>query len=496
MPQRRRGPYVTPSSSSSRSSGRFTRMGRLVATRVSPSSVGRRALSAAAQGIAGLHPYGRTAMAGYQVAKGLYNTFKGPTRSVRNRGTQTSPPRGVKRNARGFSGASTGVYKGRFSKPKKIKRTIESLCLSQGMHTTVEQFGTISDPDCVFLSHSTGYINETGRVIAYALIRKIMTKAGFKITNLFNVVAATNPNAGLNATEVSTGLRFVYTKKNAIVANYTNYTYDTTGAQGFNDICNGFTQLQDQVIDWFRNANNDEPYKIAVYRRDLTDLHTNWNLAAEIFLADVSMELHFNSNLTIQNRTKAALQGDGTSAEQLQTDRVDAQPLKGMIYEFGHADHRVRHLGPQFAPVVIKDNAPFNCMKDNGLKLIRGGTYVGGQEPFVPKYFSNVTKATPVMINPGDMKKTSFYHKFSGTLTNLIKRLRVVHWDTLSSNFTGMMGKSQMVCLEELMRTPSTNLITIAYEREIKIGTIIKEKRRQAPLESRLLHEEVNSNAA
>ena len=440
-----------------------------------------------------MHPYGRAALAGIKVAQGLrsaYKKYAGPTRNVKNRGTQTQTPSKRKRSQ--FAGASSGSYKGRFAKPKRIKQTIEQMCLSQGTHTTVEQYGTLADPDCVFLTHSSGYINEICRSLAYTLMRKIMTKAGFKITNYFAEVAATNPLAGNNPPENSDGLRFVFTTKNAITSSYNNYTYDTVNNQSFNDIAVAFIDLQNRIIDYVRNNLSEEPYKLAVYRRDFTTLTTHWNLAAEMFLEDCKTQIYVTSSLSVQNRTKAALNGEGTSAEQNQTDRVDSQPVKGYLYEFAHADPRVRHNGPSVSAALLANNE-FNYMDDNGLKLIRGATYQGATEPFVPKYFANVTKATKILLQPGDIKKTVFTVKFSGKMTNVIKSLAVKQWISITADFSGMKGKCQMIALEELLRTPSTNLITLAYEREIKIGTIVTHSLRQAPMETRLIHEQINN---
>lgn len=476
--RRRSNAYNTPQSNRSTA---------INSRRSSTSSGGYSTVGRAARFAANLHPYGRAALIGMRAGRAVKNAFQ---RFRAQRQRNNPPPRAGKRGA--FTGHSIGVYQGRFKKPKKIKRTIEQMCLSKGMHTTLEQFGTVSDPDAVFVSHSTGHINEISRNIAFTLMRELMTKAGFRISNQLLEIANLNPTAGLNAPENSDGLRFVYTKKNQLLGTYTNYTYDTIDNQNFLDIIQGFTAFNDQIIDFIRGTSQDEPFKVAVFRKDY-GVTTNTHLAAELFIEDIKLDLFFQSTLTIQNRSKAAVTTEGTAAEQASTTRVDSQPLKGYIYEFKNADPRVRHLGPASG---VGSNLEFNYMQENGLKLIRGATFIGAQEPFVPKYFANVAKAIQVTLNPGDIKKTSLDYKMSGTFKNVIKKIKVTQWQASTSSFSGMSGKCQMMCLEELLRTPSTNKITLAYERELKIGVIIKEKKSRAPLESRLLSENIDNNVA
>jgi hypothetical protein len=46
------------------------------------------------------------------------------------------------------------------------------------------------------------------------------------------------------------------------------------------------------------------------------------------------------------------------------------------------------------------------------------------------------------------------------------------------------------------MRTPSANKIYISYEREVKIGAIVKASLRQGPLESKIVSTEINNTVA
>jgi len=413
----------------------------------------------------------------------------------------------------GIAHANPTPYSGKFKKPKRVKQTMQSRCLSQGYMTTIETHGTVNDPDCVYAVHSTGHIYEMCQTIAVALLRKIMTKAGYKITNQNNTVAVGLPVQDINPLETSIGLRFVFTVKRPSDNTTRNYTYDTNATSAFVDIARSWITLRDRMIDYVRGSAEElEPYKIAVYNRDIVSpVNENaWQLGAEIFLEDCKLELNFQSNLTVQNRTLAALNATGAASDQVSTDRVDSQPIKGWLYEFKHADPRVRHSAVS-RTANVSSNLLWGTMKETGMRLIRGNeftgpivpalapaitTWSGATEPFDPKYFANIAKATSIILQPGEIKKTSFTYSVKGKFINLMKRFKVTHWDTTAATFSGMMGKSQMVALEEVMRTNSTNKVTLAYERELKIGCIVTASFRQAPLETSVVNEEYNNAIA
>lgn len=394
-----------------------------------------------------------------------------------------------------------GPYGGSFKKPKKLKRTMDSRVLSQGCLKIVEQYGSIIDPDCVYLQHSTGFLNEIGRTLAIAILRKLFIKAGFKITNNHNEVVFAVTDAGGIITEYSDGIKLVLTTRDPITSAKTNIYFDTSDNQTFVNICDAWTDFPNYFINYMRNQNTNEPYKVALYRRDFATVVNGHTLAAEIYLEDSHMELNFVSNLCIQNRTRAATTG-GTASEELDMSRVDVQPLKGWIYEFKNADSRVRHSGTT-TNLLYNTNQYFNTMKDSGMLLIPGSMYgapvtgvqkYGATEPLDPKYFANIAKATKIVLQPGEMKKTTFSWNLSGKITNTLRKLKVQKWDGVGF-FSGMIGKSQMIALEEVMRTPSSNKIEIAYERELKIGAVVKIAMKQALLEPAVISENYSASA-
>jgi hypothetical protein len=88
------------------------------------------------------------------------------------------------------------------------------------------------------------------------------------------------------------------------------------------------------------------------------------------------------------------------------------------------------------------------------------------------------------------MKNGYIAVKYVGKMTNLLKKLRAERIQ--DGRVTGMKGKTQMYCLEEVIRTAASNPITIQYECEMKIGCWTKSGV-TAPLQSQLI---TNSRSA
>ena len=100
--------------------------------------------------------------------------------------TITAPIREYKKytSKAGFTGKSNATFRGKFKKPrrKNLKTKSDKYSL-QGVINIRETSGTISDSDCVYLSHSTYEIELVSKTIAEAIIRKLFKMAGFDGTN-------------------------------------------------------------------------------------------------------------------------------------------------------------------------------------------------------------------------------------------------------------------------------------------------------------------------
>jgi len=370
------------------------------------------------------------------------------------------------------------------NRKKNKKRDFKAMALSKGSYRTTEQYGNVTSQDCVYIAHSSGHLLEMSESIAGSVLRKLLDKAGFKINQLFRKLDASNPGAGLNVLPLSGGLRFSYNTMVPITGETFTYVYDPTGTNNFGDILNNFTDFKTHIYNVLKGENaggakiEDEPYKVALFKQDTNNLGIQeWRLAAELFLEDLTIELQIGSHLVVQNRTQAANASAGVN----DADRIDNQPLKGWMFDFKHADPRVRvGGGTSAADGLGQTNQIFNNMPQAGINLIRGNQFGPSNEPLHSKYFANSLNAMPITLAAGEMRKTSFYYHTKGKLVNLLKKLRCHSF--IGGAYTGQVGKSQMISFEETMRTSSSNLVNIAYEREYTIGSICRYSYSDTPL--------------
>jgi len=120
-----------------------------------------------------------------RAATNLYRTARVVQRgyqAYQNYSTQRRQRAARRRITRkGFGGVSTGVYQGRFKKPKRVKATKLTNFLSQGVVEYRETYGDINDPDCVYLSFSTWNDEMLQKVVTQAILKKLFKKAGINI---------------------------------------------------------------------------------------------------------------------------------------------------------------------------------------------------------------------------------------------------------------------------------------------------------------------------
>jgi len=382
-----------------------------------------------------------------------------------------------------------------YKKAKRNKFVSKNKAQATGFHRTYEQFGTVSSGDTVYLAHSSMFVDEISNTLYAAMLRKILNKAGFKMSGLFREIAVSDPGVVAGTSENSFGLRFIYTIKTQMVGTEQNFFFYTSDGQNFGDVLNGFAQMRNHLNQFLMDRldlviadalpETREPYKLAVYKADNDGTTIRWRLGAEMFLEDLSVNISVKSELTVQNRTAAA-----TGTGVFDTDRIDTQPLIGYLYDFKHADPRVRFGG--FTSSTIS-NQVFNQMPSTGLNLIRGSQFSSAQEPLTGKYFANIQKTQKFTLSPGEMKKCFLTYQYKGKLVNLLKKMQATNFEAATNSFNGVIGKSQMLGFEEALRTPSENLVTIAYQRAFNAGCTCYYKPSTTPLDNVLNTLQINN---
>lgn len=378
-----------------------------------------------------------------------------------------------------WKGTSTGAYGGKFATPQKIRASIESICSSRGYHHTSELWGRVEDPHCAYIIHSTYNRDRIIRVILGALVRKLFTKAGIEVNNNRSELPLADwaNSAGYRITLIT---QSPIDGAKGIVANY-----NTVDNQAFVDLLNAMSAFTAYFESYINDTTDPISPPCEMHLYSLRDPGT-WNLASSINLRTEMLTIFSQSTLRVQNRSAAA---EAAAADKYDLDRVDNQPLTGFIHEFSNADPRMKSMSSTVPTAV---NEHLLCSNTaSGLRLVRANAiqtpaaltdFSDYQEPPVAQAFKNCVKSTKVILQPGEMKTTSIYHVYKGTLITLLNKLRIQL--IVSGVVSGVPGKAQMLVLEEKIRTTLTNPITIQYERQTKIGCISQTRKMRSLLKS------------
>jgi len=359
-----------------------------------------------------------------------------------------------------WNNTSTGVHAGKFKKPKRVKDTLATLCLSKGYKEDYEEYGRIEDPNTVYIGHSTKHVTGYAKSLVAMFVRKLFKTAGYPIGNR-------NERLDLFGFNNADGFKLEYYTLDPSTGGLTLHsTHVTTVGETIDTVINGMAAMQAQIVDYISNRGtgvggfvHNEPFKLLLFSSDRNVLETNWRMASCVNLTTEYVVMYAKSTLVVQNRSAGANAG----ATDKSADRVDNQPLEGKIYEFSQATSRVAH-------VHFQTNERLNRSDVTGLNLVRAGQFgdAGYQNSPDPKLWTNCNKTSKILLQPGTMKTTSITHVFKGKFMTVLRRMRAA--ETLAPYFIGGAGKFQWIQLEESLRTQSENPVTVQYERRVQIG--------------------------
>jgi len=378
--------------------------------------------------------YGKYAQSGYRAARRIQRAYR---KYRANRAAQVS--------ANAISGWSQAGYHGRFKGKFKKGGGVLQKYAKNGFLVNHEVFGNVADPDIVYITHNTYSYDKISRVIALALLRKLLKKVGINPDSGDQElpVAAYNDAGGFKLEYVVIDNAGTPTVTSYITANNDTMELILSPAKW---------ALQDTIKSMLRaNVDGQQLDRLIIYTSD----GGVWRSKYELQMQREVMEIYISSNLNIQNRTKAA-SGDVTS-----TEVIDNQPLMGFIYNLKGAVPKVQSMGVNGLTQVA----------DGGVSTTTGASLgTALKEPPLKSYFTNCTGVKPVKLEPGGIKNTFCSVKYRGFFNNLIQKLRVQGGAGAFVTARYAQGKCQIIALEEQLNSGSLNNITVMYEAQKKIG--------------------------
>jgi len=360
----------------------------------------------------------------------------------------------VKSTKGGYRIVSKGRKRGRFNRKLANVKT-ETKALTHGYHCTSEIHANVTDPHAVYVAHSASHYGLMIRTFMGAMFRKLFLKAGLPVPNR-------DEELPFFSQFNSDGFKLVYTFQNPVTGAASTLEYTTTDNQTFTAVIDSWPALYNHFDQILTGAIGSEPQIISVYSSDRNGLDTNWRLASQLNLRNEIINWRIVSDLKVQNRTSGAA---ATGEDIGDADRVDQQPLRGLLYNFKGGEPRLKHTTNN----ILNDDEKLSRIRFYGENHIPAALLPQPyQECPMPKLWTNCTGASKVVLQPGDIKNTKISYSFRGKVPTLLKKLKLTFTE---SNFVkGVPGVCQILALEEYMRTPSANNILIGLEREIKIG--------------------------
>lgn len=366
-------------------------------------------------------------------------------------------------------------YQGNFKKPYKKAPSFMDKAQMNGFAVCSEIFGKVTDPNSVYLTHSTYQSQFYGITFACAAMRKLFEKAGFPIQNKNGSLPFFSPVD-------ADGFKLEYTVTNPVTGLVSlQATYTTVAADTLTSVLTNFA-FQVHVTNYLNKANEAMPHHLYLYSSDRNTTATNWRLAAMLDLTAEVVHFYSTSDLRVQNQSNAV------NADAADTDRNDVQPLAGRLYNFnGEPKLKANGIIPQAAlPPNAQQNQEIllQGVAYTGIKLLRSTDFSSAsyQNRPPPQLFNNCTGVSDVSLEPGHMKRGFVSYSCKGRLNNLFPKLRMEQFGLVPEVVSGIKGKAQMMVFEERMRTASVNPVIVAYEHKVSVGCILSTRPLRASL--------------
>jgi len=339
-----------------------------------------------------------------------------------------------------------GVYQGKFAFSKGSFKGLRDQYQKKGGVYIYETYGSISDPDIVYVGQSSWNPGCVTSAIAYAILRKLF-RLGCRLDmqNPYDILPLGDilPQSGPGVFSI------YYTVRNTsgTLINYEHVIPVDSSIESLSNYTTGGFNLRENLNQCFSGVNPIYIVKVSLY---IDAGNAARKLVSVLDMGKEVLSVAMSSHMVIQNRTKSAVGGS------TEVTQIDAQPLKGPVYQFSTGVPR------------IKDDNPIqlNQIQDTGLILTRLGNMVTLDknayiEPPVKDAFQAVTKSGYVRLNPGALKSMTIGADIKGYFATVLFKLR---YNFEASKTSRCYGKSQMVILEEELNSGSANNLSVSYE--------------------------------
>jgi len=391
------------------------------------------------------------------VAAGLGAGLKAVSKIARNylgKKVSATITQAVKRTRNGRTTKQTGAsYRGRFTNrrfPRKRAGAAakgENYYARYGTTDTLEVSGVVSDPNCVYLGHSSFSATRILQSAVQAILRKLYIAAiGFDVSSISETIPYTNGNSGGHSVHL-------WSRIGNTGGSQTEYHAIADGVS-----ISAISAFSHPVGAWFQGLLDLDRQAMRISIMDNT---TNL-VRATLDLTKCTLDYYFKSEMKIQNVTISATGSD-------EADDVNNVPLVGRSYEF-------KTWSPSFNQTLSAGNILNAVPVLTGVNVRRAGEFEsamsGMREPPPSKVFMGVVKTDKVRLQPGTIKSDWLIGSGKITLDRFIGGLQTIPGH--SFNRRVMFGRHSMVALEKVIGIAGTLPIKVYYEVNHFIGISAK----------------------
>jgi len=354
-----------------------------------------------------------------------------------------------------------GSFGGKFNTKKEKNQFVTHS--NKGTYHVAEVHGTVSDPDCVYLSHCA--IDSYAVIIhaTSALMRKLFEKAGVNVTNVEDILGhvsiADGANWKIELTQIDelTGVESVRVSHITIAAS-TLATVTNAFFPAFQDFSAGQGVVSGGL------GNRLRLYRLILYTQDFNTTYSP-TFFTSLNLEDEVICVLGKSAIKLQNRTLAA---DGSSSK----EDISNNPLMGRMYEFpNYPKGRDRLL-----------YGLNSILANEGINLVRSAQIpsLSYKEPPLPNHFANCKKSSLIKLEPGEIKYATVSYEKHMHLLTFLSKIKMQMTDG-TARFLEAPFPCQLFSLEDMINVNTTQNISIAYEVNKELGIYFKtQKSRRA----------------
>lgn len=362
--------------------------------------------------------------------------------------------------------SSPAVWSGKFRRQRRVR---VGKIAAYGAMIKTEYGGEVTDPECVFVGHSTCAPEKVLRVAVMAILRRLFKKAGIDIKAFSD-----SPREWVSPPSGASGVgNFIYYFSDGEVSAVTERQIGMGLSDNYDDLA---TSIVSDMKTQFASVNQPHLHKFDLMLFTQNSVTAHPTVPHRLEASKLFVDLVLGSELTIQNRTIAST--GGTGDEHRDATDVQNNPLEGYGYycsgnSFRLASRKSTTAFPEFGPDLTYGQITQTYTTVNSNNAEDGANVIRPPNAF---FFKNTKRTQKHRVMPGTMKKSSLKWRKTYHINKLMRLLE--HWFAANGveGTSVFIGSARMFAWEKLMHTRGATEpdMIVGYECNNFYGATVK----------------------